>query len=833
MLSKVLVFMAGVTGVLSQTLQNYAMRFTPPGGCPSGENGVLNIGISIPVPTGASGVQIKQVSFVNYGNALPLPSKFTLSGGGASASLGSTSVIQCCAPTCDLAVYAGSGWYNSPCGKPSGCGKTTQWYTLDFSGTPVGSCSTCGMKGTGSIGLNFDFNGSPFQIGHYGSGTTAYVSYYAIPDTPSPTMTTSTSPIPSSIGIVPSVAPIPVYPSAYPSISSSALPTVCVQMEPSGIVDNDDLNIGTAGWTISNLLNTPVGKLPVSKGWNPSKQSVYHVTLSFKESAPIYSCDWWASTDGSHSPTGMKFYTEKGGTLLYTTPSTTTTLNNVKHSHMFTSNPNVTSIYVEIYKSTTWQIWFYYLSCSTCFAVQPSQPPLPAPSVQSSSIASLSPDSLLTFQPSKTSSSFTTQIESITPYPGPSNTANVTPISAKSFSAHISLSPLVSVTTEVTLYNTLSGSSYISSSGSVSNTYYTNTYIYTPSSMASTSASFSASPSVFPLMGVAMTNATALLLSTINSEQNSQNTILGSTAVGLGGASVIALLLMYLKGNGPSSVAVKEKLKAIFLPILKSPSKLLEVLKNPRALISQLNTVVTTDKPVEESKPSSVKSVEAGIVVPGSKKKVKKIIKKTVPKETVVAVVKPKVVVKKTVVKKAVPQTKKLNSEIYNDITTTIPIKEGDIYVGAVKKTKVSKKQCVEPRVAVNNTVEAKDKEVVEVLEETVEKTIEEETLEEVVEEEEDTLEEVVEEEEETVEETVEEDEVEEEEVEEEEVEETVEEEHVEIEVEEEEEEEIDEELVALPGSTQELVKIEFDKAHLEEITAILNAMKKQYSVLT
>ena len=195
-------YLAFITGCMfllktaSQTLQNYAMKFTPPGGCPSSQNGVLNIGITIPVPAGAVGVQIKQVSFVMYGSALPLPSKFTLSGGGASASLMSTSVVQCCNPNCDLAVYAGS-WYNSPCGKPSGCGQTTQWYTLDFSGTSVGSCSTCGMKGTSSIGLNFDFNGSPFQIGNYGSGTTAYVSYYALPGlsvTPSATVTPTPSP---------------------------------------------------------------------------------------------------------------------------------------------------------------------------------------------------------------------------------------------------------------------------------------------------------------------------------------------------------------------------------------------------------------------------------------------------------------------------------------------------------------------------------------------------------------------------------------------------------------------------------------------------------------
>jgi len=330
--------------------------------------------------------------------------------------------------------------------------------------------------------------------------------------------------------------------------------------------------------------------------------------------------------------------------------------------------------------------------------------------------------------------------------------------------------------------------------------------------MASTTNSFSVSPSVFPLMGVAMTNATALLLSTANSEPNSQNTILGSTAVGLGGASVVVLLLMYLKGNGPSATVVKEKLNAIFLPIVQSPTKFLEFLKNPKNAFTQLNTLIIKEEPVEDAKPSSAKPVEAGSLVPGSTKKTKKVVKKTVPKETVVAVVKPKVVVKKTtntLVKKAVPQTKKLNSEIYNDITTTIPVKEGDIFVGAVKKTKSSKKQNVDAHViTVNDTLEENNEEIVEVLEKE-EDVVEGETIDVEVEEE--------------AEEEAEEEEAEEEEAEEGE-------EEKEEEVEEEEEEE---ELVTLPGSTQELVKIEFDKAHLEEITVVLNAMKKQYSVLT
>ena len=95
----------------------------------------------------------------------------------------------------------------------------------------------------------------------------------------------------------------------------------CNNVSPVSIVDLDSIPLAAANCGVENLIN-PIGALPPNYDWDPSyvpSTGYYRLTLSFAQPTLITSCDWWANTDGTHSPTGMKFFTQPGGTLLAST----------------------------------------------------------------------------------------------------------------------------------------------------------------------------------------------------------------------------------------------------------------------------------------------------------------------------------------------------------------------------------------------------------------------------------------------------------------------------------------------------------------------------------
>jgi len=165
---------------------------------------------------------------------------------------------------------------------------------------------------------------------------------------------------------------VPATPSETRSITGSASPspqpTICVIMNPAGIVDNSNAGVSSSGDTINHIIDPPppIGALPPYPYWNPGVRSVYQVTLSFVEPAPVYYCDYWGANTATHSATGIAFSTAPSGTLLYASASTTSPMRNASYSFPFTSYPNVSSVYMTLYKSTSFQARTYYLACYTC-----------------------------------------------------------------------------------------------------------------------------------------------------------------------------------------------------------------------------------------------------------------------------------------------------------------------------------------------------------------------------------------------------------------------------------------------------------------------------------
>ena len=177
MLRLITTFLAAVSGF---SLEHLFYNFDSPGGCPTTTNNVLNIGLTIPIPSGASGIQIRQVAYVARSNSFSQPNTMTISGNGKSSSVSPVYQSQlCCSSTnCDLALVSPS-WYNTNCGNPQ-CSVISQWYKINFITTQIGTCTGCGINGTGSISLNVDFNDMVLPVGDYGRGTTFYVSYLLI-----------------------------------------------------------------------------------------------------------------------------------------------------------------------------------------------------------------------------------------------------------------------------------------------------------------------------------------------------------------------------------------------------------------------------------------------------------------------------------------------------------------------------------------------------------------------------------------------------------------------------------------------------------------------------
>ena len=166
-------------------------------GCGS-DSGALNVGLGQSLPSGATGLKMKQIAFAIYGTN-SLPAFIQLDGSTATPRLSTSSAVQCCGSGCDLAVQvavAGYSWYNSPCGQAP-CSNANKWYYMDFSGTAVGTTEQTGI----SQATFYNSGGS--QIGanmiNLGAGSVFFMSYTVIIPSPTPTPSLTKSPVSPSL----------------------------------------------------------------------------------------------------------------------------------------------------------------------------------------------------------------------------------------------------------------------------------------------------------------------------------------------------------------------------------------------------------------------------------------------------------------------------------------------------------------------------------------------------------------------------------------------------------------------------------------------------------
>jgi hypothetical protein len=142
----------------------------------------------------------------------------------------------------------------------------------------------------------------------------------------------------------------------------------CSRITPASIVDLDNATL--AGNDVLNLVR-PVGAMPPAVAWDPAvtPSTGYHsISVTFAAPAVVTSCEWRANTNGTRSPTGLRFFSAPGGLLLATTQNLTTPMTAVSYTFPMNPSPALSSIYVQIYKSTPNPAQMYSLSCSTCVA---------------------------------------------------------------------------------------------------------------------------------------------------------------------------------------------------------------------------------------------------------------------------------------------------------------------------------------------------------------------------------------------------------------------------------------------------------------------------------
>jgi hypothetical protein len=286
---------------------------------------------------------------------------------------------------------------------------------------------------------------------------------------------------------------------------------ICQRVKPVSVKDLDNIKIAQSGCLLSNIMNV---YSPSALPWNPNSvpsRGYYRINMTFEAPSLISSCDLWPSTDGSHSPTGIKFYDIPSGTLLASTPSLTSTLK--KKFYNFSIPPTIlSSVYVEIYKSTTWQIWINTLSCNTCYD--------PSPSLTSSQTETHSHLPLLS--PSQTETHIPTSSISLSYSPTLSLSGSYTPVSTTSHSLTRTPSQSLSKSRTYTPSTSTEGS-----------------YSITPSESESQSITFTPTLNIIQQMA---TNSTLItLVDSLGS--TSQSTILGSVGVGAGG--IVLLFGLY------------------------------------------------------------------------------------------------------------------------------------------------------------------------------------------------------------------------------------------------------------------------------------------------
>lgn len=199
--------------------------------CPESTSWALNFGAFIPRPPGATGIQLRQVTFGRTPSDAGTLQPIFVSDGMSSVSVPVMAVQPCCVATgCDLAAYVSVNGTWPSCGSPIGCGaQSVQWYAASFADSAFGTCGGCGI--VGDADLDVTFSGAAMPLADFGSGTSFYVSYEPL----IPSETTSTSASPSETPSSSSSGSVSASETASPSVTKSATPTqsigVCAQAQ--------------------------------------------------------------------------------------------------------------------------------------------------------------------------------------------------------------------------------------------------------------------------------------------------------------------------------------------------------------------------------------------------------------------------------------------------------------------------------------------------------------------------------------------------------------------------------------------------------------------------
>lgn len=302
-------------------------------------------------------------------------------------------------------------------------------------------------------------------------------------------------------------------------LANSVFGQICSRVSHKSAKDLDNLGIAQAGCSVSNIIKPyAASNLP----WDPSSvpsRGYYRVNVTFDVPELITSCDFWASTDGSHNPTGVKLYDKPGGTLLASTTSFTTKMTQKSYNFLIIPPVVLPFIYVEIYKSTTWQVFVDTLSCNTCY--DPSE--TPTPTVSKSVTRSVSPVSgsvtpqitvTSTVSSSEASSIGTSESVSgtITESYTPTNAASLTITESPSPTTAASLSPTRSLTVSVTTTPTVTLSESVT---------HTRTLTVSPTDSVTLTVSHTHSLSVSPTYSITVSHTDALTVSPTRSATNS------------------------------------------------------------------------------------------------------------------------------------------------------------------------------------------------------------------------------------------------------------------------------------------------------------------------
>ena len=450
-------------------------------------------------------------------------------------------------------------------------------------------------------------------------------------------------------------------------MANSVFGQICNRVTPKSIKDLDNLPLAQSGCLVTNIIKPyAASNLP----WNPSSvpsRGYYRLNMTFQEPSLITSCDFWASTDGSHNPTGLKFYDKPGGTLLASTSSFTTRMTQKTYNFLFIPPVVLPSIYFEVYKSTTWQVWVDTLSCNTCY--DPSE--TPTPTVSKSVTPSKSPVSV-----SPTSKE--TLTSTITPSEAPSRGVSVTtsitksssPTSAVSESVTLTASPTRAASESVTFTVSPTNTATVSLTKTLTRTTsFSKSSTTSPTASAAVSSSESESPS--PIFKQSPTPISILMSnSTVSPVNGTFTTIISDLAqsqllTGIGGAALgassLALLIMAAKyiskkfAPGPDGKrpSISEVASSLFSSAKAKATEIMEdvkgdieqqvkaVVKDPKSALAALKDPNAALKSVKEAVALNVNRVVTKHVPASQQSAVLKMVKQVAPNAPAAPVAKP------------------------------------------------------------------------------------------------------------------------------------------------------------------------------------------------